>query len=168
MCSGGCGGGVSRVFGCFPPFSSIRSAPIVTGPWRKYSRSAVQVFAQVFVGRQAESIRREYLGRYLAHGPWFKSRKLSRFLQLIPRPGRGSARPGRGSARPRSTAAVAIPSRIGPGGSALADRSARSRGAAHGARCVCRVHGRPVARAPGQIHRGPSAPSRTLRFGVYV
>ena len=39
LCPGGCGGGVSRIFGSFPPFSSIRSDPIVTGPWRKYRPS---------------------------------------------------------------------------------------------------------------------------------
>jgi len=80
---GGYGGTAAWIFGSFPPFFALGIRPDIHGPlitlfagsapvFAKYRPSIRGAPATVFGGRQVESIQREHLRRYLAHGPWFK------------------------------------------------------------------------------------------------
>jgi len=101
---GGYGGTAAWIFGSFPPFFALGVRPDIHGPLITLFAGSATVFAKyrpsihgspatVFGGRQVESIQREHLRRYLAHGPWFKYRAR---LADPDRIGAITARSGRG------------------------------------------------------------------------
>jgi hypothetical protein len=157
---GGYGGTAAWIFGSFPPFFALGIRPDIHGPLITLFAGSAPVFAKyrpsihgspatVFGRRQAESIRREYLRRYLVHGPRFKYR----------------ARP----ADPDRIGAITARSRSGLG--AITARSGRgsgaitARGAGPAARNNCAQPGADLARIPGPARR-PGRGSARIPGGV--